>query len=177
YERSERLSSSMTSDLENRKAKILRKNVLNRCQEPLYKLLSVMQIITTLSIIIGTIGIIFYTISFSSITTNIKLYTTVSRSPYIVGDIQRAVRILSLATASGIDPSDMMCTKTINNSLDFIETVYIPTIYKSHTLESHGYTTINPIENGVVDRLLDINYYKTISKIDRKARIIIERSN
>ncbi|OUM63511.1 hypothetical protein PIROE2DRAFT_9928 [Piromyces sp. E2] len=177
YEKSEKLSSSMTSDIESRKTKVLKKNVLHRCQQPLYKLLNVMQILTTMAILIGIVGNIFYNISFSKVISNVKIYTTVAQSPAIVSDIKRSVRILSLATAAGIDPTDLLCTDIINRNLGYIEMAYIPTIYKSHTIESQGYITINPIENGVIDRLLDMNYFKTLTKIDRKARIILGRLN
>jgi len=38
---------------------INRKNTLNRCQQPLYKLLRVIQIVTTIAIVIGIIGYAF----------------------------------------------------------------------------------------------------------------------
>jgi len=63
----------------------------------------------------------------------------------------------------------------IERNLFFLEEVYIPKIYKTHSIETKGFITVNPIENGVVDRLLDINYFKTLMKIDRKARIILGR--
>jgi len=83
--------------------------------------------------------------------------------------------MLSLATAAGIDPTDLQYAESINRALGYIEYAYIPVIYKSHTIESQGYVTINPVENGIVDRLLDMNYFKTLTKIDRKARIILGR--
>ena len=63
------------------------------------------------------------------------------------------------------------------NGIIFLETKYIPTTYKTHTIKPQGYSTVNPIENGVIDRILDINYYKTILKVDRKGRIILGRCN
>jgi len=177
YDRSEKMSSSITSDAGSRKARVLKKNVLNRCQRPLYKLYNVMQILTTLSIIIGIIGNVFYKDSFTRIISNIQVFIHISQSPVIINNLARAVRVLSLATASGIDPTYLPCSFLISNALEFLETKYIPNIYKSHTIESQGYTTVNPIENGVIDRILDINYYKTVMKIDRKGRIIIERLN
>jgi len=177
YERSERLSSSMTSDIESRKVKVLKKNVLHRCQLPLYKLLNVMQVLTTMAIVIGIIGNIIYYISFSKVISNIEIFTTVTHSPTVVSDIKYSVRMLSLATAAGIDPTDLQYAESINRALGYIEYAYIPVIYKSHTIESQGYVTINPVENGIVDRLLDMNYFKTLTKIDRKARIILGRLN
>ncbi|ORY54323.1 hypothetical protein LY90DRAFT_507694 [Neocallimastix californiae] len=56
-EKSEAASSSInSSNAEKRKAKIMRNNILNNSQKPLYNLLNVIQMITTFGILLGIIG-------------------------------------------------------------------------------------------------------------------------
>ncbi|KAG4085949.1 hypothetical protein H8356DRAFT_963518 [Neocallimastix lanati (nom. inval.)] len=145
YERSEKFSSSITSDMENRKAKVLKNIVYNK--------------------------------SFINFISYINIYSVITRSPVVISSIKYDVRLLSLATAAGIDPTNLTYTENISTNLEYIEQTYIPNIYKVHNIDPKGYSTINPIEIGVVDRLLDLNYFKTLMKIDRKARIILRRVN
>ena len=80
-------------------------------------------------------------------------------------------------TAAGIDPSDILNIEDVLTNLDYLENTYIPSVYKIHNIKPQGYITINPISKGIIDRSEDLNYYKTIMKIDRKARIILKRRN
>ncbi|ORX81371.1 hypothetical protein BCR32DRAFT_268314 [Anaeromyces robustus] len=176
-EKSDKLSSSMTSDNENRRFKILRNNALHRCQQPLYKLLKIMQIITILAIIIRIAGNVIYLSSFSNIVSYINIYTVAAQSPVIISHIKYAVRLFSMVTAAGIDPTDTVFTSIIDRNLNYLEYEYIPKIYKVHTIEPQGFFTVNPVDTGVIDRVLNMNYFKTLMKIDRKGRIILGRLN
>ncbi|KAG4093226.1 hypothetical protein H8356DRAFT_949309 [Neocallimastix lanati (nom. inval.)] len=56
YEKSEIMSSSINSESRSRKSKVLKNEMLHQCQKPLYKLLSIIEMLTTAAVIIGAIG-------------------------------------------------------------------------------------------------------------------------
>jgi hypothetical protein len=176
YERSEMMS-SMNSDMESRKSKLLKKNMLHRCQEPLYKLLNVVEILTTIAVLIGIFGNYIYITSFKNVISNLSFFFVAAQSPVIVSQIKSAIRLLSLMAASGINPSLFPFTGTVKKNLEYLDEVYFPVIYTFHSTQSKGFYTINPIYNGVIDNIKDQSFYKAMMKIYRKAQIIVDGLN
>jgi len=177
YEKSEKMSSSMNSDVENRKTKILKKNMLSRCQQPLYKLLNVMQILTTLAILIGIVGNYIYINSFSNVIATLKTFTVEARAPVIMSQIQSAVRLIGLTAGAGFSPYGMPFVTVIQDNLDYLKDVYFPIVYKDHDCTPKGFLTIHPVANGVVDELKDVNFFQLLEKMYRKSQLIIDSVN
>ncbi|ORX80370.1 hypothetical protein BCR32DRAFT_293881 [Anaeromyces robustus] len=176
YERSEKMSSSMNSDMENRKTRILKKNTLHKCQQPLHKLLSIVQIVTTLAIVFGIVGNIIYMSSFTNITEKIDFYNVAAKSPVLTSQIINALRHITLLAAQGIDPRGEQYDYiyTIARKTKYLNGTYFPVVYPIHDLESRGYVTIHPLDPNAIDDLRDINYYQVLRKIYKKAQLIID---
>ncbi|OUM58722.1 hypothetical protein PIROE2DRAFT_15939 [Piromyces sp. E2] len=158
YEKSEKMSSSMNSDMESKKSRILKKNTLNKCQQPLYKLLKVIQILTTIAITIGIVGV-------------------ASQAPSIMSQIKNSVRTISLTAAGKLPPMKFPSYFLLKNTLNFLQYVYVPNMYHVHSIESDNINTIHPTGYDSYDEVKDINYFNIMMKIERKAKKILDRSN
>jgi len=176
-ERSENLSSSMNSNMNARRTKILRVNMLHRCQKPMFRLLRFIQIITTLVIIIGTVGIYLYIDCFKNVHNNIYLYVISSRSPSVSSNVKRNARLLSLQAASGELPYNGEFYSVLDNEKYFIHDVYIKNIYKVQFTSTYGEYTYHPLNSKSIDEPRDINYFKTLEKMLTKIEIILDQSN
>jgi len=177
YEKSERMSSSMNSDMIARKTKILRVNMLHKCQHPMFKLLRYIQILTTFAIIIGTVGIYLYMDCFATVHNNVYLYVISSRSPSVCSNVKRNIRLYSLQAASGESPYNSEFYKALENEKYFIHEIYIKNIYKVQFTSTYGEYTYHPLSGGIIDEPRDINYFKTLEKMLTKIGIVLDQSN
>ncbi|ORX78592.1 hypothetical protein BCR32DRAFT_282151 [Anaeromyces robustus] len=177
YAKSEALSSSINSENKSKKSRILKRNMLHKSQKPLYKLLNNIQILTTLVIIIGSVGIYFYMDCFSTIHNNIYLYVVSSRSPSCGSNVKKNMRLLSLQAASGENPYGGEFYNVLDNERYFIDQVYIANIYKVQFTSTYGEYTFHPLNSEVIDLPKDINYFKTLEKMLRKIDIVLGQAN
>ncbi|ORX61198.1 hypothetical protein BCR36DRAFT_8189 [Piromyces finnis] len=177
YEKSEKMSSSMASDMENKKTKILKRNMLHRCQKPLYKLLNVIQVVTTIAIAIGIIGNIIYRDSFLNIISHLNIYSVAAQSPAIMSEIKNNIRLMSLNAAGSLNPTKFASYSIVTYTLEFLSNVYIPTLYPIHSVNPDGLNSIHPVGTGVVDEIRDLNYFRVMMKIQRKAEKIVDGFN
>ncbi|KAG4093225.1 hypothetical protein H8356DRAFT_1312021 [Neocallimastix lanati (nom. inval.)] len=79
--------------------------------------------------------------------------------------------------ASGYNPIQTDFIRGILGDIGYIGKIYLPIIYEIQSINPVGLITTHPVDNEVVDNLLDVNYYKVAMKIYRKANIIIEKVN
>jgi len=77
--------------------------------------------------------------------------------------------------ASGYNPIQTDFIRGILGDIGYIGKIYLPIIYEIQSINPVGLITTHPVDNEVVDNLLDVNYYKVAMKIYRKANIIIEK--
>ncbi|ORX78591.1 hypothetical protein BCR32DRAFT_282150 [Anaeromyces robustus] len=177
YAKSEAMSSSVTSESKSRKIKVLKRHMLHKCQKPMHRLLFNIQILTTLAIIVGAIGIYFYMDCFSTIHNNVYLYVVSSRSPSCGSNVKKNMRLLSLQAASGENPYGSEFYNVLDNERYFIDQVYIANIYKVQFTSTYGEYTFHPLNSEVIDLPKDINYFKTLEKMLRKIDIVLGQAN
>jgi len=114
---------------------------------------------------------------YSTVHNNIYLYVVSSRSPSCSSNVKRNVRLLSLQAASGENPYGGEFYSVLKNENYFIHDIYIANIYKVQFTSTYGEYTFHPVRSGLIDFPRDINYFKTLEKMQRKIGIILAQGN
>jgi len=114
-------------------------------------------------------------LSFTKVINNLSLYTIASQAPSIMSLIKNSIRDISLLAAGGLPPMGYMPYTILTSTLTFLEMAYIPQLYHYHSISSSGINSVHPIGTGIIDEIKDVNYYKTMMKIERKASKIISK--
>jgi len=94
-----------------------------------------------------------------------------------MSQIKSAIRLISIVAAAGMPPPLFPFIPVIEKNLDILRNQYFPTIYPIHEIETNGFLTIHPLDNGVVDDVKELNYFKLMRKIYKKAQKVVDYSN
>jgi len=116
-----------------------------------------------------------YKNSFEEVISNLDFYSVAAQLPVVSNEIKKFTRQISLMVASGYNPIQTDFIRGILGDIGYIGKIYLPIIYEIQSINPVGLITTHPVDNEVVDNLLDVNYYKVAMKIYRKANIIIEK--
>jgi len=114
---------------------------------------------------------------YSRVHDNVYLYVVSSRSPSCSSNVKRNIRLLSLQAASGINPYGGEFYSVLENENYFIHSVYIANIYKVQFTSTYGEYTFHPVSSTLIDFPRDINYFKTLEKMQRNIDIVLGKGN
>ncbi|ORY24906.1 hypothetical protein LY90DRAFT_630109 [Neocallimastix californiae] len=152
--------------IENKRLISMKNNLLHKCQKPLIEVLTVMQITSFLSIVIGIICLIIVNNSFTNIIPNVDVLVYGLQSPLVMCKINCGLRFITVVAAAGIHIDNITnYDPGVVVNVDYLEQEYLSYMYHFHSLESYGYETIHPISNGVIDEMKEVNYYEIMHKI------------
>ncbi|ORX50006.1 hypothetical protein BCR36DRAFT_244530, partial [Piromyces finnis] len=114
---------------------------------------------------------------FNKLTNGLSDIHTGFQSAYVVSRVKYDIRLTSLGLVTNNQDVIDYYMDDLKTNFQFLETRYVPNIYKRHSIKPLGFHTVKPINNDVVDEINDENYYLNIVRLYNNARLYLEKFN
>ncbi|ORY53934.1 hypothetical protein LY90DRAFT_647888, partial [Neocallimastix californiae] len=173
YEKSEGIS-SLKGDSSKRK-RILKKNLLSKCQKPLYNFYKKGQYLLLLAMILGIIFNFINVNIYSTIESHLETMYIGYQAPYIISRVKSDIRYISVGMAANETKFTSECVEDLKNNFKFLKNSYIPSIYDRHSLDKFNLYTVDCYSKYTIEETYDQNYFQNLMRIMKYITKILDK--